>query len=490
MAITKLMNIRDTGTSDHAGHLNRLLHYMMNPDKTQEEAKVGAANCTPETASFMMQNTKDSFGKKTGRQGYHFVISFKPGETDAETAYKIAEEFVSEYLADKYEAVYAVHDDKEHIHIHIAFNSVSFVDGLKYHYANNDWAKVIQPIVNRLTGKEGLSTVDIDPNEKHDRYKDHNTYRDGFDNFTDMIKRDIDIAIAEAGTYEEFLGIMKNRGYEIKEGKYLAFRGKGMNRYRRCKKDTMGIDYTEDAIRNRIPYESLSTYKAETQEESERIVYSKIPRGKRSKLTPMQKRYYARLYRLKLIQRRPYSKAWKYREEIQKMHKLEQQYLFLVEHDITSESSLNDIKEGLEEERKSIASLKSKNYRANKKCKSLYETVEQMGKLLPAERLYQEGDKEFENEHLKYEELSRKLEDTGYTYDEVLEIQAHYKSEELKLKEMSKDISKDLRTISSIMDELERDRNIAPDISEKEEKSSEKEIEEKEDTKLVKRPIR
>ena len=177
------MNIKDTGTSDHAGHLNRLLNYMMNPDKTKEEALVGAVNCTPESAALMMQQTKENFGKTSGRQGYHFVISFKPGETDADTAYKIAEEFISEYLADKYETVFAVHDDKEHIHIHICFNSVSFVDGYKYHYANNDWAKIIQPIVNKLTSKEGLSTVELDPNEKHDRYKDYNSYRDGVDNF-------------------------------------------------------------------------------------------------------------------------------------------------------------------------------------------------------------------------------------------------------------------------------------------------------------------
>ena len=457
MAITKLMNIKDTGTSDHAGHLNRLLNYMMNPDKTEETALVGAANCTPDSAAVVMQQTKKDFGKITGRQGYHFVISFKPGETDAETAYKIAEEFVSEYLSSKYETVFAVHDDKEHIHIHICFNSVSFVDGYKYHYANNDWAKVIQPIVNRLTSKEGLSTVELDPNEKHDRYKDHNTYRDGRDNFSDMIKRDIDIAIAEAGTYEEFLDIMKNRGYEIKEGKYLAFRGREMTRFRRCKAETLGIEYTEESIKNRIPFESLSTYKAETNEEAERIVYSKIPRGKRARLSPVQKKYYARLYRLKLIQRRPYSKAWQFKDEIKKMHKLEEQYLFLAEHDIESIEHLRKVKDEIDLERRNVATAKNKNRSMVKKLSDFYQVAAEMTENLPGERLYQSGDNEFEAEHRRFSELNSILKKEGYSYEEILKLKEHYHSEELLLKEKSKNISKDVRIAVSIIKELEEE---------------------------------
>ena len=486
MAITKLMNIKDTGTSDHAGHLNRLLTYMMNPEKTQEEAKVGAVNCIPESASITMQQTKDSFGKITGRQGYHFVISFKPGETDADTAYKIAEEFISEFLSEKYETVFAVHDDKEHIHIHIAFNSVSFVDGYKYHYANNDWAKIIQPIVNRLTSKEGLSIVELDPNEKHDRYKDHNTYRDGADNFSDMIKRDIDVAIAEAYSYDEFLQIMKDRGYEIKEGKYLAFRGKEMSRFRRCKQETLGIDYTEEAIRNRIPYESLNTYIAETEEEAQKIVYSKIPRGKRAKLSPVQKKYFARLYRLKLIQRRPYSKAWQFRDEIKKMHKLEEQYLFLVEHDITSLDHLKEVKSDLDSERRKVAGAKSKNYRTVKKLRELYQVTSEMSDLLPGERLFQSGDKEFETEHRKYSKLNDVLKKEGYTYEEIRRLKEHYHSEELLLKEMSKKTSRDVRIAVSIIKELEEEIIRNPEVDkDTPEKEPEKKIEEK---KLIRQP--
>ncbi len=484
MAITKLMNIKDTGNADHAGHLNRLLNYMMNPDKTEETALVGASNCTPKTASTIMQETKNNFEKITGRQGYHFVISFKPGETDADTAYKIAEEFVSTYLADRYEAVFAVHDDKEHIHIHIAFNSVSFVDGYKYHYANNDWAKIIQPIVNRLTSKEGLSTVEIDPDEKHDRYKDYNTYRDGIDNFSDMIKRDIDIAIAEAASYDEFLQIMKDRGYELKEGKYLAFRGKGMTRFRRCK--TLGVEYTEESIKNRIPYETLNTYKIETPEEAEKIVYSRIPRGKRTKLSPVQKKYFARLYRLKLIQRRPYSEAWQYRDEIKKMHKLEEQYLFLVEHDISSLEELKGMKEKIDDERRDLAGAKTRNYRTVKKLRELYSVANAMTELVSAERLYRSGDQEFEAEHIRYEELEAILQNEEYSYEEIMRLKDHYHSEELLLKEMSKKASRDVRIAVSIIKELEEEIYRTPET--RTEDLGKEPEEKKEDKKLIRQP--
>ena len=301
-----------------------------------------------------------------------------------------------------------------------------------------------------------------------------------------MIKRDIDVAIAEAYSYDEFLQIMKDRGYEIKEGKYLAFRGKEMSRFRRCKKETLGIDYTEEAIRNRIPYESLNTYKVETEEEAQKIVYSKIPRGKRAKLSPVQKKYFARLYRLKLIQRRPYSKAWQFRDEIKKMHKLEEQYLFLVEHDITSLDHLKEVKSDLDSERRKVAGAKSKNYRTVKKLRELNQVASEMSDLLPGERLFQSGDKEFETEHRKYSELNDALKKEGYTYEEIMRLKEHYHSEELLLKEMSKKTSRDVRIAVSIIKELEEEMIRNPEVDkDTPEKEPEKKIEEK---KLIRQP--
>ena len=128
--------------------------------------------------------------------------------------------------------------------------------------------------------------------------------------------------------------LLKQKGYELHYGKHFAVKPKGMGRFRRLK--TLGENYTEQRIRERIASEHLSTYRAETFEQAEKIVFSKIPRGKRSNLSGLQKRYYAKLYKLGLLKQKPYSKAWQFKDEIRQMKKLQEQYLFLIDHSIES----------------------------------------------------------------------------------------------------------------------------------------------------------
>ena len=126
MAICKILHMKDCTTAVHSRHLKRAIDYIKNGEKTQEQIKVGAVNCKPDNAYEQMISTKKHFDKLDGRQGYHIIISFKEGETDADTAYEITEQFVNEYLKDNYETVFAVHDNTDHIHAHIVFNSISF----------------------------------------------------------------------------------------------------------------------------------------------------------------------------------------------------------------------------------------------------------------------------------------------------------------------------------------------------------------------------
>jgi hypothetical protein len=108
-----------------------------------------------------MKETKEMYGKVDGRQGYHLILSFEEGEVDAPTALEIIGRFAKEYLGNGYEAVYSVHDNTDHVHGHILFNSVNFQTGRKYRYEKGDWAKEIQPITNRLCREFGLSTIEI-----------------------------------------------------------------------------------------------------------------------------------------------------------------------------------------------------------------------------------------------------------------------------------------------------------------------------------------
>lgn len=161
MAISKILYMKDCGNHFHGKHLKQSLDYVMNPEKTQNGRLIGGMNCQPDTAFRQMMDTKKAFGKVDKRQGYHLIISFKKGEVSPDTAYEITQRFVKEYLGRQYEAVYCVHDNTDHIHAHIIFNSVSFVDGRKYRYEKGDWERDIQPITNRLCEEYGLSTIDI-----------------------------------------------------------------------------------------------------------------------------------------------------------------------------------------------------------------------------------------------------------------------------------------------------------------------------------------
>ena len=330
MAISKILYIKDCGSSYNGKHLKQALDYIAVKEKTGNGRFITGLNCQPEFAYEQMKKTKEKFGKVDQRQAYHLIISFEEGEVDAPKAFEIIGKFAKEYLGEEYEAVYAVHDNTDHIHGHILFNSVSFQTGMKYRYETGDWAREIQPITNRLCQEHGLSTIEIseDRARSTERYREWNDFRDGKFVWSDMIKRDLDACILQATTFDSFLELLSGKGYEIKQGdKYLAIKPQGMTRFKRCK--TIGEEYSEESIRERIHTEIL-TPQTDIKNGSPRILRYKIKRFKKAKRSKLQKKYYARLYRIGKLKKRPYSQAWKYRDEIRKMKKVQEQYLFLV----------------------------------------------------------------------------------------------------------------------------------------------------------------
>ncbi len=428
MAISKILYMKDCGGHFHGKHLKQALDYVMNPEKTQNGRLIGGMNCQPETAFKQMMDTKKEFGKVDKRQGYHLILSFKEGEVSPDTAYEITQKFVKEYLGSLYEAVYCIHDNTDHVHSHIIFNSVSFVDGRKYRYEKGDWARDIQPITNRLCEEYGLSTIDIGGGKDEDRdyYKEHNDYRDGKFVWDKMIVRDLDACILQAGDFDEFMELLRDKGYEIKQGKHLAVMPPGMGRYRRCK--TLGDDYTEESIRRRIMEEDLSFYRSNKEFKPE-IVKCYVRRYKRARLTGLQKRYYAKLYRIGKLKKRPYSQVWKYKNDIMKMEKLQQQYLFLVRHDIHSMEELASTVVNLTDKRKESSAEKSRVYRARQRCKSLFDIAGQMDDLQSAENSFQMGDKFFTEEHQLWMELEAKLNEEGYSYEEIKWLREYYREQ-------------------------------------------------------------
>lgn len=455
MAISKILNMKDCGGHFHGKHLKRSLDYVMNPEKTQDGRLVGAINCQVDSAFEQMKATKRKFGKVDKRQGYHIILSFKEDEVNPDTAFEITRRFVEEYLGKSYEAVYVVHDNTAHVHSHIVFNSVSFVDGKKYRYEKGDWAKYIQPITNKLCQEYGLSIIDVEDGSKekqHENYKDWSEYREGSFVWADMIKRDLDACILQANDFSGFLELLSEKGYEVKQGKYLAVRPQGMTRFRRCK--TLGENYSQEAIVERIAKEDLSFYQSQNEERQAAIVKCYVKRYRRAKMSGLQKRYYAKLYRIGKLKKKPYSQVWKYKDDIRKMHKLQEQYLFLVRHKIESAEELVSVLDNLTDKKKEASKEKSKTYKAKERFKDIFDKAEQIRELDDAESCYQSGDTFFEDEHNAWERLNTELLAQGYSMEEVESLRKKYESKYAQDCKAERAVSKELNLGKSIWKEL------------------------------------
>ena len=483
MAVSKILHMKDCGTSFHGRHLKSTINYIIDPEKTQKGRLVSGINCIVDYAYEQMQETKKLFGKNNKRQGYHIILSFKDGETDADTVFEITRRFAEEYLGNDYELVYAVHDNTDHIHSHVVFNSVSFRTGKKYRYEKGDWFKYIQPITNRLCKEYNLSTIDIEEGreesgkEKIDnsvRYEKWKEEKEVKVVWSDMIKRDIDACIIQAASYEGFVDMLIDKGYEVKntngEGKYLAIKPPGMQRFKRCK--TLGDDYTEDSIRTRIINEDIANSYGPKHDVG-KIVYCKVKRVKRTKLSNLQIKYYAKLYRIGKLKKKQYSQAWKYKDEIKKMHKYQQQYLFLVRHNIHTIDDLIAVNENLLDDKKMVITNKSKIYKARAKYNELFAIYEEMKDIEVCERCYEGGDKNFEDEHRRWIELETSLKEQGYSYSEVENIKAYYKNEIAKIREIETNNRRELRIAKELIkdnivkNEEGREENVVQDKEEK-----------------------
>lgn len=177
MAVSKILHMGCAKSGFKAKYLANAISYITKDFKSENGLYVSGYNCLPETALNQMLNTKRRYNKMGGRQGYHIIISFEEAAdtVDKDIAMEIIGKFVKEYLGKEFEAVYALHDDTDHIHGHIVFNSVRCVEqGLKYDYRNGDWDNIIQPLVNKICEEYHMATLDMDKvreNRKHKRDK-------------------------------------------------------------------------------------------------------------------------------------------------------------------------------------------------------------------------------------------------------------------------------------------------------------------------------
>lgn len=441
MAITKILYINENKDWTPK-HLKTALNYITVPEKTGDGRYVSGVGCMPESAFEQMIETKKFFAKTDKRQAYHIMISFEENNINPDTAFEFMGRFVNEYLKGEYEAVYAVHVNTDHIHGHIVFNSVNAVTGKKYRYEKGDWAKYIQPITNRLCEEYGFSTIKINDEIRGEHKGDLGLtdFRSDKLVWSDMIRRDIDAAVIKAMDFDSFLMILEDKGYEIKQGKYLSLRPPGMVKFRRTQ--TLGENYSTDSLKTRIETESLKTY----QSSEPKILRVNIPYHlKRAKLSGIQKEYFKKLYETGKLKRKPYSEAWRYKEDIQRFNKLQAEYLFLAKYEIHTREDLERVGELLSQRKSERGKEKGKIYKQRARFKPLFDIVDRLDYLKSFENSYQKGDSSFENEHAEYERLMNEITKQGYTPDDLRGLRDHYKVLLSEHTEKYKGLSKDIR---------------------------------------------
>lgn len=369
MAITKILNIKESEGRNPASHLKNALEYIQNPDKTEECVLVGGINCLPDTAFEQMEETKNIFHKTGKRQGYHVIISFSPEEkVTAEQAMYVLEHFAKDVLGDDYEVVYAVHTDREHMHGHLIWNSVSMTTGKKYNSPKSNWKNHLQPITNKYCDELGLSIM---PAEYSKNPK--NISRDKWEkemSMKEIILRDAKMCAYAAGNVEHFKYLMKRLGYVFKKDAWMEVQASGFRYYHKLAK--MDEMFSEDMLRHYVDMPWMS----------KPYFYSSDIRGlHRAKLSPYQKRFYSKLYRLRIVEQKRFIVGGaKYTEDLKRFHRLQDEYLLLVNNDIKSVVDLVDFISEQEEKIQQIEDRQHEIYRESSSRKRNIKTEAQYRK--------------------------------------------------------------------------------------------------------------
>ena len=248
MAVTKTHPIKST--------LKAAIDYILNPEKTDGKLLASSFGCGMETADIEFAWTREAAGDRGTHLGRHLIQSFSVGETTPEEAHKIGMELASAILGGKHEFVLTTHVDKDHLHNHLIFNAVSFVDHKKYH-SNRQSYHFIRRTSDRICKEHGLSVI-TPGQDKGKSYAEYHAEKQGT-SYKAKLKIAVDNLIPQVTDFEELLRRLQEMGYEIKRGKYISCRASGQDRFTRLK--TLGASYTEEAIQNRIDGVAVSRAK-------------------------------------------------------------------------------------------------------------------------------------------------------------------------------------------------------------------------------------
>lgn len=376
MAITKVYAVRNHlhrivsyATNEQKTELDGIIEYAVNPDKTEKRLFETAINCrSVATAYEDMKSTKARWNKTDKVLAYHFIQSFKPGEVTPELAHKIGVTFAKECFGDRFQIVVGTHLDKKHLHNHVVINSVSFMDGGKYHSSPQSYYRIIRAISDRLCEENNLSVIH-EPKGKGKHYAEWKAEQEDKPTIRSVIRQEVDEIIKDSYNFKTFIELLRRRGYTVKYGervKYIAIKPPHSVKYIRLK--SLGENYTEENIKLRLEAQRKGIRQLDTAERKPpkryRLIKGTFNIFKPKKIKGFMALYFHYLYLLGKVKKRtaPKKVSFLLREDILKFERYQKQFRFLHSNNITTKEELITTKNKIEEEMSNLVSTRENLY--------------------------------------------------------------------------------------------------------------------------------
>ena len=365
--------------------LEDAIGYAANRSKTEQSCYETAFACTLESAFADMRHTKERWHKTGGVQGYHLVQSFAADEVTPELAHRIAQELADRVLGGRYEYVIGTHLNTGHIHSHIVWNSVSRIDGKKYHSNGKSYVTQIRAVSDELCRKYKLSVIDTE-NSNHvaKPYAEWLAEKNNQPTWRTAIRQDVDDAIRQSLTWRQFVAALQDKGYELQfNRKYPVLRPPGKERFVRFK--MLGKRYTPEVIQNRLLYPQFDRCFVEN---SPRIQYGRLHGDKpRRKLTGLRALYYRYLYELGALPRKPRRSSYAVRQDAYKLDQRIQQMEFLSRNSIDTLTQLETYRQAKLGEIVQLTAERKSLYKANPDSSRIQQITAALKQLRQEERL-------------------------------------------------------------------------------------------------------
>ena len=442
MAVTKILSRNDG--------LKQAIDYVLNGDKTQGQILTAHLNCDPGFEYQKMMDTKRELGKLDGRQCYHIIQSFVPGEITPELALQIATEFATEYLAG-YQVVIGTHTDRHHIHSHILFNSVNDATGEKYHCSKSEYFQQIRAVSDRLCREHGLSVIIQGDGQKSMSYIEWLRLSKGQLTYRSMLEADLKVSIEDANSIGDFFRLMERKGYEIKHGNRLGFRLRGQAHF--MYPERKNPQYSEDGIRATIDGNMDAIFMGKQLAIVHREPYK--PYKKHPKYTGFLALYYHYLYILGKIEKRQYPPrvTGQMRQEVMRFEQLRAQFQFLNENGVATGSDMTAFVEKAEAQIKTLTKQRTILNVQKKKHQPLFHALTDEEALAPAKRLYDQGHSGMEAEAQQYLDAVKLLDGCGVSREALSQQQSELYTKLADLNREIRQVRKQIKMCEEIREQ-------------------------------------